>query len=141
MSVQFRHSVMSSSLRPHGLQHARILCPSPILPELAQTHVYPVGDAIQPSHPLSSPSLPAFNLSQHQGIRTRQACLLLLSLLLNILLKGLTKEVRHTHTHTYTYTHNSQTDCKGKSKTISISLFANDTILYVENLEKFTKKL
>ena len=37
------------------------------LPELAQTHVHRVGDAIQPSYPLSSPSLPAFNLSQHQG--------------------------------------------------------------------------
>ena len=36
------------------------------LPELAQTHVHQVGDAIQPSHPLSSPSLPAFSLSQHQ---------------------------------------------------------------------------
>ena len=38
------------------------------LPELAQTQVHWVGDAIQPSHPLSSPSLPAFNLSQHQGL-------------------------------------------------------------------------
>ena len=38
------------------------------LPELAQTHVYWVGDAIQPCHPLSSPSPPAFNLSQHQGL-------------------------------------------------------------------------
>ena len=38
------------------------------LPELAQTHVYRVGDAIQPSHPLSSPSPPTFNLSQHQGL-------------------------------------------------------------------------
>ena len=37
------------------------------LPELAQTHVHWVGDAIQPSHPLSSPS-PAFTLSQHQGL-------------------------------------------------------------------------
>ena len=37
------------------------------LPELAQTHVHWVSDAIQPSHPLSSPSPPAFNLSQHQG--------------------------------------------------------------------------
>ena len=36
--------------------------------ELTQTHVHQVGDAIQPSHPLSSPSPPAFNLSQHQGI-------------------------------------------------------------------------
>ena len=38
------------------------------LPELAQTHVHWVGDAIQPSHPLSSPSPPAFNLSQHQDL-------------------------------------------------------------------------
>ena len=35
--------------------------------ELAQTHVPHVGEAIQPSHPLSSPSPPSFNLSQHQG--------------------------------------------------------------------------
>ena len=38
------------------------------LPELAQTHVHWVSDAIQPSNPLLSPSPPAFNLSQHQGI-------------------------------------------------------------------------
>ena len=38
------------------------------LPELAHTHVHQVGDAIQPSHPLSSPSPPAFNLCQHQGL-------------------------------------------------------------------------
>ena len=38
------------------------------LPELAQTHVRPVGDAIQPSYPLLFPSPPAFNLSQHQGL-------------------------------------------------------------------------
>ena len=36
------------------------------LPELAQTHIHRVGDAIQPSHPLSSPSPPTFNLSKHQ---------------------------------------------------------------------------
>ena len=36
--------------------------------EPTQTHVHPVGDAIQPSHPLSSPSPPALNLSQHQGL-------------------------------------------------------------------------
>ena len=36
--------------------------------ELTQTHVHLVGDAIQPSCPLSSPSPPAFNLSQHQGL-------------------------------------------------------------------------
>ena len=38
------------------------------LPEFTQTHVHWVGDAIQPSHPLSSPSPPTFNLSQHQGL-------------------------------------------------------------------------
>ena len=38
------------------------------LPEFTQTHVHWVGDAIQPSHPLSPPSPPAFNLSQHQGL-------------------------------------------------------------------------
>ena len=37
------------------------------LPEFAQTHVHWVSDAIQPSHPLSSPFPPVFNLSQHQG--------------------------------------------------------------------------
>ena len=38
------------------------------LPEFTQTHVHQVSDAIQPSHPLLSPSPPAFNLSQHQGL-------------------------------------------------------------------------
>ena len=38
------------------------------LPELAQTHVCRVGDAIQPSHPLSSPYPPVFSLPQHQGL-------------------------------------------------------------------------
>ena len=37
-------------------------------PKLTQTHVHQVGDAIQSSHPLSSPSPPAFNLSQHKGL-------------------------------------------------------------------------
>ena len=50
-----------------------IVCNTPGFPvrhqlsELAQTHVHQVGDAIQPSHPLLSPS-PAFDLSQHQGL-------------------------------------------------------------------------
>ena len=49
-------------------------CSMPGLPvhhqllQLAQIHVHRVGDAIQPSHPLLSPSPPAFNLSQHQGV-------------------------------------------------------------------------
>ena len=38
------------------------------LPEFPQTHVHWVGDAIQPSHPLPSPSPSSFNLSQHQGL-------------------------------------------------------------------------
>ena len=38
------------------------------LPELIQTHVHRVSDAIRPSHPLSPPSPPALNLSQHQGL-------------------------------------------------------------------------
>ena len=41
------------------------------LPEFTQTHVHRVGDAIQPSHPLSSPSPPAPNPSQHQSLRMR----------------------------------------------------------------------
>ena len=40
------------------------------LPESTKTYVHRVGDAIQPSHPLSSPSPPALNLSQHQGLFT-----------------------------------------------------------------------
>ena len=66
-SVHFSCSVVSDSLLPHKLQHATL----PVhhqLQELTQTHVHWVGDAIQPSHPLSSPSPPAFNLSQHQGL-------------------------------------------------------------------------
>ena len=66
-SVQFSHSVMSTLYDPMGgsmpgfpVHHQ--------LPELAQTPVHQVGDTVQPSHPLSSPSLPAFSLSQHQGL-------------------------------------------------------------------------
>ena len=57
-SVQFSHSVVSNSLRPHESQHTR----PPVhhqLPEFTQTHVHWVSDAIQPSHLLSSPSPPA----------------------------------------------------------------------------------
>ena len=45
------------------------------LPELAQTHIHRVGDVIQPSHPLSSRSLPAFNLFQLQGLFQRVSSL------------------------------------------------------------------
>ena len=66
-SVQFSHSVMSDSLWPHELKHTGL----PVhhkLPDFTQTHVHWVGDAIQPSHPLSSPYPPAPNPSQHQGL-------------------------------------------------------------------------
>ena len=66
-SVQFSCSVMSDSLQPCGLQHTRLPCPSPT-PRVAQSHAHQVGDAIQSSHPLSSPSPPVSNLSQHQGL-------------------------------------------------------------------------
>ena len=66
-SVQFSCSVLSDSLRPHESQHARPPCPSPT-PGVTQTHVHRVSDAIQPSHPLSSPSPPAPSPSQHQSL-------------------------------------------------------------------------
>ena len=62
-----RENERSHSLRPHESQHARL----PVhhqLPEFTQTHVHRVGDAIQPSHSLSSPSPPAPNPSQHQNL-------------------------------------------------------------------------
>ena len=64
ISNQISRSVVSNSLQPHESQHASL----PVhhqLPEFTDTHVHRVHDAIQPSHPLSSPSPPAFNLSQH----------------------------------------------------------------------------
>jgi len=66
-SVQFSHSVKSNSLQPHGLQQTRPPCPSPT-PGVYSTSFHWVSDAIQPSHPRSPPSLPAFNLFQHQGL-------------------------------------------------------------------------
>ena len=63
----FSRSVVFSSLRPHGLKHSRLPCPS--LSPGACSNSCPLSrDAIQPSRPLSSPSLSAFNLSQHQGL-------------------------------------------------------------------------
>ena len=69
-SVQFSRSVASDSLRPQKSQHARPPCPAPT-PGVHSTHVHRVSDAIQPSHPLSSPSPPAPNPSQHQSLFQR----------------------------------------------------------------------
>ena len=66
-SVQFSHSLMSDSLDPMN----RSMPGLPVhhqLPESTQIHVHWVTDAIQPSHPLSSPYPPAPNPSQHQGL-------------------------------------------------------------------------
>ena len=66
-SDQISCSVVSNSLRAHESQHARPPCPSPT-PGVHATHMHQVGDAIQPSHPLSSPSPLAANPSQHQSL-------------------------------------------------------------------------
>ena len=73
-SVQFSHSVVSDSLWPHGLQHSKPPCPSPI-PKFIRTLVHWVRDTIPPSHPLSSPSPPTFNISQHQGLLWNESVL------------------------------------------------------------------
>ena len=68
----FSHSVMSDSLWPHGLQRARLPCPSLSPPELAQIHIHWVGDAMNHFILLSS-SPSAFSLSQHQGFSNESA--------------------------------------------------------------------
>ena len=66
-TVQFSCSNVSNTLRAHGLQSMRPPCPS--LTPGAYSNSCPLnGDAIQPSHPLSSLSPPDFNLTQHQGL-------------------------------------------------------------------------
>ena len=66
-SVHFSHSVMPNSLQPHGLQHTRPPCLSPT-PGVYSNSCPLSRDVIQPYHSLLSPSPPAFNLSQHQGL-------------------------------------------------------------------------
>ena len=67
-SVQFSSvAQLCPTLRPHESQHARPPCHHQ-LPEFTETHVHRVRDAIQPSHPLSSPSPSAPNPSQHQSL-------------------------------------------------------------------------
>ena len=84
MKFTLSNSLTMNLLYPHKrLSSATQLCPTfcdpmdcstpglPVhhqLPEFTQTHVHLVGDAIQPSYPLSSPSPPTFNLFQHQGL-------------------------------------------------------------------------
>ena len=66
VSVQFSHSVVSNTLWPHGMQHARLPVHHQPL-KLTQTHVHQLSYAIQPFLPLMAPS-PAFKLSQLQGL-------------------------------------------------------------------------
>ena len=67
LTVQFSRSVVSDSLWPHGPQHARPPCPSPT-PAACSNSCPSTQLWIQLSHPLSSPSPPALDLSQHQGL-------------------------------------------------------------------------
>ena len=67
ISVQFSHSVVSDSLQPIDYSTPGFPVHHQI-PELAQTHGHQVSDVIQPSHSLSSLSLTAFKLSQHEGL-------------------------------------------------------------------------
>ena len=72
MLFRFSSVAQSDSLRPHESQHTR----PPVhhqLPEFTQAHIHRVSDAIQPSHPLSSPSPPAPNPSQHQSLSNESA--------------------------------------------------------------------
>ena len=75
----FSHSVLlfscqlcSDSLWTHGLQHARLPCPSPFPRACSNSYIHWVTDAIQLAHPLSSLSPPAFSLSQHQSFPMSQ---------------------------------------------------------------------
>ena len=69
ISVQFSYSVMSDSLQPHGLQHARPPCPSPPTRDCSKSCLsswwcHPTSS----SYLLLSPSLPIFNLPPYQGL-------------------------------------------------------------------------
>ena len=67
-SVKFSCSVVSTSLRLHGLQHTRIPCPLPSPGGNSKFMFIESSDAIQQSHPLLSPFPPTFTLCQHQGL-------------------------------------------------------------------------
>jgi len=73
-SVQFSSVAQSCPTVCNPMDHSTPSLPVyHQLPEFTQTHLHRVGDAIQPSYPLSSPSPPAFNLSQHQGLSNESA--------------------------------------------------------------------
>ena len=75
-SVQFSSVAQSCLTHCEHMNHSTPGLPvHHQLPEFTQTHVLQVGDAIQPSHPLSSPSPPAPNPSQHQGLFQRVSSL------------------------------------------------------------------
>ena len=70
-SVQFSSVAQSCPTLCNPMNHSMPGLPvHHQLPEFTQTHVHWVGNVIQPSHPLASPSPPAFNISQHQGLRS-----------------------------------------------------------------------
>ena len=66
-SIQFSHSVTSNPATPQTRSTPGLPVHHQLL-EFTQTYVHRIGDAIQPSHPLLSPSPPALSLSQHQGL-------------------------------------------------------------------------
>ena len=87
--LKFRNFTIILNILPYSVQFSPVTqsCPTPCdpmncstpglpvhhqLPEFTQTHVHRVSDAIQPSHPLSSPSPPASNPSQHQSFPVSQ---------------------------------------------------------------------
>ena len=70
----FSRSVMSNSLWPHRLQCARLYCPSPT-PGACLNSCPSSRDAIQPSHPLSTPSPHALSLSQYQDLISNESAL------------------------------------------------------------------
>ena len=78
MSIQFQFQ-FSLVAQSHPILYDPMDCSMPglpvhhQLPESTQTHIHWVSDVIQPSHPLSSPSPPALNLSQDQGLSKESA--------------------------------------------------------------------
>ena len=104
-SVQFSRSVVSDC--------DRMDCSTPGFPvhhqllELAQTHVHWVGDAIQLSHPLLSPSPPTFNLSQHLGLFQWVSSLHQVAKVLELLFQHQSENIRPVEVHLIGFLSNS----------------------------------